>query len=366
MLPCGKGRRMQVMEKKKYTPFLRQDLLVYRNEVFGFAAIWIVLFHVYGTVRIGSFPGSYLAANLLVMGNSGVDIFLMLSAIGLYAAMEKNRPLSVFYRNRVIRVVIPYLLVAVPYFAWYDLLWARDGLWQFVANVSSLNFWLRDDFPVWYVSYIMVMYAVYPLLYWLDRKSGHISTVVLIAASVLLEYVCWKTGSPIYANSEKALSRMPVFLSGILLAPHILHCGEKKIHPGWAAAAFLAWAGMFWFIARIWPHLIIRRYLYGFMSLCFLVVFSFARKYLPCKPLNGILARVGGISLEVYVVHVLLLRIVGCLDLWRLDLPRIISYTAVLGMAVVLAVILQWVSGLLQEKGGGRTASGSLEIWKKK
>lgn len=338
---------MKAEEKLKSSQFTRNDILTARNEMFGFAAIWIILFHVYGHVKIGMLPGvtrleSYVNLGLfwlgkfLNMGNGSVDVFLLLSAVGLYASMEKNSA-GRFYKNRLSRVAVPFLLAAVPYFVWYDFCFAGDGTGQFLLNVSTLNFWLTNSYPVWYVAFIAVIYALYPLLYRLDRKTNHLGIFALMAASVLFEYVCYRADSVIYANAEKALSRIPVFLAGILLAPHLLHHRDKKLPACWVAAAAAVWLAAFYGISMYLPHLIITRYLYGVMAVCFVAVFSWIRKYLPCRPVNRLMAWLGGRSLEIYVVHVLLLQIVKCLGLWNLELPRWAWYAAIAGISIIMA-----------------------------
>lgn len=328
-----------MQRKNGIAEFCRGDILACRNELFGLTAIWIVLFHVYGHIWIGNFPGSFWVANFLSMGNSGVDIFLLLSAIGLYASMEKNSA-GTFYKNRFLRVAVPFLLTVVPYFLWFDLLYQKDGFVQFLLNISTLNFWLTNKYPVWYVAFIAVVYMLYPVLHRLDKRTSHISTVVLIVAAVIFEYICFRSGSIIYTNSEKALSRIPVFLCGILMAPHLLKRADLKISLYWIVAAFVVWVCTFYVLSMYSFHLIVIRYLYGVMSICFVVLFSWIRKQLPCKPLNKLLAWAGTRSLEIYVTHVLLLRIVGYHDLWELELTRSLWYIFVIAMAAVLAEVV--------------------------
>lgn len=335
---------MKIQEKQGTRVLSRGDLLAYRNEIFGLAAIWIILFHVYGNVRIGLFRGSFWVANYLNLGNSSVDIFLLLSAIGLSASMGKNT-VGAFYRNRLLRVAVPFLLAAVPYFLWYDFGYARDGAGQFLLNISTLNYWLTDSYPVWYVAFIAVAYALYPLLHRLDRKTHHVATIALMAAAVVFEYVCWRTGSVIYDNAERALSRIPVFLLGMLLAPWLLENRDRKIPLYWVAAALTGWVGIFCVLSLYPPHLIISRYLYGVMSVCFVVVFSWVRKFLPCRHVNRLLAWLGGRSLEIYVVHVLLLRVIGYFDLWAWNNDRTLWYALIVAAAVLLASALKQLSG---------------------
>lgn len=47
------------------------------------------------------------------IGNVGVDIFLLLSGIGLYYSYERSS--AGFFKRRLSRVLIPHLIFAVPY-----------------------------------------------------------------------------------------------------------------------------------------------------------------------------------------------------------------------------------------------------------
>ena len=61
-----------------------------RKELFGLSIVGIVFFHIYCTYGL-SFTGIDNAlGKLLIRGNIGVDIFLFLSAIGLYNSLSVN------------------------------------------------------------------------------------------------------------------------------------------------------------------------------------------------------------------------------------------------------------------------------------
>lgn len=78
----------------------------FRNELYGIAAIWIILYHVarYTTTLPASVFGEInecwlqIIVNqifakmryLFLFGNLGVDIFLFISSIGLYQSIHNN------------------------------------------------------------------------------------------------------------------------------------------------------------------------------------------------------------------------------------------------------------------------------------
>ena len=322
--------------------FTWKDVLISRNEIFGLAALWIVLFHIREYLGMGSFPGSYLLVSVIVVGNCGVDIFLFLSAVGLYHSMQTHSP-AVFYRNRARRIILPYLMAAIPYFIWYDFLFMKDGVWQFAANVLTVNYWLAPKYPIWYVSFVVVIYALFPLIYRADVKTGHKSTIGLIILSVAAEYLLMKTGSAFFNNAERAMSRLPVFLLGVALAPYILRGG--KITRWQVAVAFAGAAAVFCVVTFADPYLVLERYLYCPLAVCIIVAFSYIRKVLPLKPLFRCFGWVGGISFELYAVHVLLVKGIHQQKLWRLIDSKLVWYVLIVAGSVAAAKLICVVSG---------------------
>lgn len=61
-----------------------------RKELFGLSIIGIVFFHIYCSYGLSSIGLDNTLGKLLIRGNIGVDIFLFLSAIGLYNSMSIN------------------------------------------------------------------------------------------------------------------------------------------------------------------------------------------------------------------------------------------------------------------------------------
>lgn len=318
--------------------FSWKDVLSCRNEIFGFAAIWIILFHIYDNIGFIHFRYSFLFGSILSIGNCGVDIFLILSAIGLHRSIEKN-DVKTFYKNRLLRIAVPYLITAIPYFVWYDFLFAKDGLWQFLLNLSSVNYWLSPkNYPIWYVSFVVILYALYPWIHRIDVKTRHIATAALIAVAVLAEYYFLITDSIIYTNAERALSRIPVFLLGVIMAPYVLEGKRIPLYQVILAAA--AWIGGFLLVIFGGLHLVMVRYLYAVLAVSFLILFSFIRKYVSLKPLYRCLGWLGAISFELYAVHVFMARGLRHVKLWGVFEQKLIWYLLIPLAAVAAAKLV--------------------------
>ena len=137
----------------------------YRQEIMGIACLWVVFHH-----NIFDWP-SFLEPirKLATYGNAGVDIFLFLSGISLYFAYSKKPQLGSFYKRRAIRLLIPYILLAVPYWIWKDI-----GLQKgpFLLDVTMLSFPLDGIITTWYVGAILLFYLAYPLIHKLYFETG--------------------------------------------------------------------------------------------------------------------------------------------------------------------------------------------------
>lgn len=346
-------RRVRKLKRKdtacgKLSALTWKEVMLSRNEIFGFAALWIVLFHVRDNIGMGWFRGSYLLEALLSVGNCGVDIFLFLSAVGLCRSVQTHSA-KAFYKNRLLRLCVPYLITAVPYFVWYDFCLAKDGLWQFLLDVSTVSFWLEPArYPVWYVSFVLILYALYPLIHHVDEKSRHRATAALILAAVLTEIWLLKNGSVVYTNAERALSRIPVFLLGVILAPRVLE--GKQIPMYQVILAFAAGICSFLMVVRLRLPLIVDRYLYGILAICFVIVFSFVKKQIPAKSFLRWFAWLGSISFEIYVVHVFLIRVIRYLGLWTITGRKLFWYLLIPAAAIAAAKLIAMVSATINRR----------------
>lgn len=90
----------------------------YRNELYGFSIIWIILFH--GIIlKKCSLPTSLkLLEDFLKRGNLGVEIFLFLSGCCLYFSMKEDDNILNFYRKRLLRIFSSLSIICGTYWFW--------------------------------------------------------------------------------------------------------------------------------------------------------------------------------------------------------------------------------------------------------
>ena len=325
--------------------FSWQEVLACRNELFGISILWIISFHIYRNVGITGLGWKWIEM-VLSRGNMGVDIFLFLSAIGLSKSIQSNDTIT-FYKHRFQRVVFPYLIVAFPFFIWFDFIHYNDGLWQYILNVTTINFWLTGRHPVWYVAFIIVLYLFFPMLYKWDKKTGHISTICILILCVVLEYVMYKNGFWLFRTSEKALSRIPVFMVGFLAAPMAL--SNRHISLWQVLMLLVLGLALFYFITIHPPHLVLMRYCYCPISIAIIVCYAYLHQIVNVKWIWHGLAWVGSISLELYMIHILIRRVITVTNSWELISP-ILWWITIPIVSFPLAFILQKLTMRINQK----------------
>lgn len=187
----------------------------YRNAVMGIAALWVLFFHAWIPItplstaehfNLFGFIERYLKA----IGYCGVDIFLLVSGLGLTFAIKKGSLLRFYYR-RFRRILLPPLVVSL-------LLWGIFG-WtalEFLRNISGYNFFFKDTTCfLWFIPAIVTLYLFFPLYYKFFEKAGnkYLFTAGAIALWLAISLLLLKIMRPdLYGFTN----RIPVFIIGIL------------------------------------------------------------------------------------------------------------------------------------------------------
>ncbi len=325
----------------------------YRNLIYGLAAIWIVFYHIHTKYNLG-IP---VISPILNLGNMAVDVFLLLSAVGLSYSIEKNDT-KTFYKNRLKRTFITYLLIAGPFIVWkyfVSLELSPMTAPNFLLEMSTLSyFWTKEGtYPFWYVPCILLFYALYPVLYRLYKKNKFY-IVGLIVISVIVEVVLVIINSPVITTTERTFSRIPIFLVGILLSDFVKK--EKRISTPWVIVSFL----VLFVTMVICPatkfyriHTILVRYLYGVMSICLIIAVAFTMESIKKFKATDVVIKVfsffGGISLEIYITHVAIIRILTHYNLHHMTYWSI-YYAGIIVSSVILAFGFSKISNKILNK----------------
>lgn len=107
---------------------------------------------------------------LTPLGGIGVSIFLITSGFGLNESFKKSG-LSAFWRKRLVRVYLPYFLVAIVYAVVY-----RWDAIKCLMNFSCIQS------PYWFVTYILACYVAFWILCVVCPKY---KSLVMLVMSIL-------------------------------------------------------------------------------------------------------------------------------------------------------------------------------------
>ncbi len=134
----------------------------HRALLYGFAAAWILLFHMH--FQIPNHPALIPLQWFKASGNAGVEMFLLLSGFGLYGSMSRDGSVLSFYRRRFSRVFLPSFIVVAVY---YGLIATSSS--SYVLKLTILPYWLGMRM-FWYPPFILGMYLLYPLIFHLQKR----------------------------------------------------------------------------------------------------------------------------------------------------------------------------------------------------
>jgi len=314
------------------------DISRRRGELMGFAIVLVVLFHI-------SLPRQSAFYGWMRMGNIGVDIFLFLSGMGLWFSWSKSQVLRRFYERRLWRIYPAWLVVAALY---YVPLFMKDGDGLRLAGQLLVNwgFWERCELTFWYVPATLALYLVAPFYMMLLRRDAawRWLPVVAIVWCVAIQWV-----RPLHESLgylEIFWSRIPIFLIGINMG-QVIKEGRPIGNDGkWmsllvfgATLALCVWLEQH--LHGRFP-LFIERMVYIPMTVSMLLILCWLFDYIPQKILQ-LLCFLGGISLEIYLLHVQFVL----LYVQKQTTSYWLKFALVMLITVPLAWLLHWLTGQL-------------------
>ncbi len=334
----------------------------YRTELLGVAALMIMVFHCQTLIQL---PIWFSIINDHL--NSGVEIFLLLSGMGLYYSYSKNNNYSHFLKNRVERTLLPYLLIGVFYWSW-RYIFAEFNIPDFIFNASGFSLLIRKTGDLltigksafWYVSFILGLYVIYPVIHNsfnnVSKNKKQKNFVFFVLLSVVLTIFIRFYASETYAAAETWLTRIPAFLAGCYLGETIKEKRKFRIYDYILIFVCIPLRVLIALIRPVFDDLILSRYLGIFIAffVCFAV--AFVLELCKCNLLKKILSFFGKISLELYLTHGMLYIIVLYYvpDMRTTDVipvsVKVLSYALVIVVSVVISFVFSKVFNLFMKK----------------
>lgn len=304
----------------------------------GLATLWVMLFH--------ASPFSFHIAPLDVfknLGYLGVDVFILLSAMGIYVSLwkaeqrgEGNRP-GRFYAKRLIRILPSFWLVVGAYTLF--LVQAGRAGWSLLFwNLSTLYYWFQIPGSFnWYIPALLAFYLLSPFYVKLFRRCPDGWKWALTAAAFPVSYVLYRLVLP-FGQLYFLACRMPAFALGVLTGGCLVS-GQPLTRRHAAAWAGLSLAGLLMLIPHMvpstgWVRLSLN-YLFAaqLVPLCMLLALAVGK--LP-KWMQAFLRLLGQCSLEIYLLNVIVTREFDLLAPYLDRGPRHVFYYAVVYSANLL------------------------------
>ena len=278
------------------------SLSEHRTFLMGVAISLVLYHHLTVKVQNGLIGKAYMFFR--VTGAMGVDIFLFLSAIGLYVSFSKNNDIALFYKKRFIRIIPTYLIICTPFY-----LHTIGDIKYFLSHLFLISFWTEGNGD-WFIAAIIVLYLLYPLLYQVLKKIGRIKGYCVENCVWLIATIFIAIISPVFFDHTNRLwARIPVFLFGLFMANPILSHKDipnKHLLPiliinvvslGIEAIFCLQGAEVAY---SFWPRLV-----YFPLSISFIigVIFILNRTNVKRSLFYKFMCLLGTITLEIYLLN---------------------------------------------------------------
>ena len=260
----------------------------FRTELMGIATLLILICH----APANGFTLPTILDRAIRWGGIGVDFFLLFSGIGLYYSLRKTDNLLVWYKRRYLRIFVPFLLFAIPYYLFRKFI-DGDSWLHFIGNITTLSFWTRHE-GAWFVAMLVPLYLLTPLIAWFTDKAKNrwTPTIVLCVLSILGASI--PTTNAIFDNIQMCLGHVSSFFIGYWIAKYVFE--GKEIEFKWIYIYIPIFIVIYYFyrhlhISSNWmivlPISILLTALFDYIGGGYYAKYGISRNYLfgiiPCK-----------------------------------------------------------------------------------
>lgn len=194
----------------------------YRSQLMGIAILWVMFFHL---PLINVYSKIQFILSFKNMGYGGVDMFMLLSGIGIFYSLNRDSSIKNFYKRRFIRI-IPYYTPIVLLYSLFFYYQGNLSLGTVFLNVTTISFWISSKGLFdWYMPTILAFYLVSPFLVSLIKKNNKILFILIFTFSFLIFFLLAGTK---YYYLLPVFGRFPTFLFGLYLGSQFV--SKKNIH----------------------------------------------------------------------------------------------------------------------------------------
>ena len=282
--------------KKKWSLY---NISESRGILMGFATLIVAFFHCYSFHFTKVFKIEWIGILfdfIRKTGNVGVDIFLFLSAVGLYFSFSKNSDIKSFYKKRLLRILPAVLIVATIYY-----LYLKTKALIFIQNILLISLFTRGNRDLWYFSLIIILYFLYPFIHKIIDKKDLKGLIGLLLVVFGLTILLFNINYDYYQKIEIAITRIPVFLLGVYVGKQVFN---KKEIPSYLIILdlFLLIISLLLIYRGGYKYYIIVRYLYCLLGTSIVFLISYIHTFIKGVYIDKFLTYIGTYSMEIYLI----------------------------------------------------------------
>lgn len=213
---------------------MRQQTIEYVDFAKGYAIFTIVCYHALQKASL-----TPMLQKAIVFGGTGVHLFFLLSGFGLALSKNTGSPLA-FYRRRLTKIWLPYVLaLTISWLAayWFDLFPDRWAAW--LAGVALYQMFVEPYIlsfggHFWFISAILQLYLLFPVLLWLKKRLAHNGWFLALAMFLSMAWWLvvfyldkgqWRTWNSFF------LQFLWEFALGMVLADSVAKDRQETNHP---------------------------------------------------------------------------------------------------------------------------------------
>ena len=279
---------------------------------------------------------------ILSFGDIGVELFFLLSGIGLFYSLNKNGNIKSFYIKRVLRILPTYFVVVIP----MALVFRKQlphGIINAIFQLDTIK-GSNGFMTWWFIIMILFLYLIAPLVYRLCKKSNVSVIWLYICGGLLLIGYLFIDSCPI---NKLFIFRLPVVLLAIPFGQFVYRQVTFKgnylifiaISIALPVLATLLKNGQLIDTSR--PLFFFVYYL-ACIPLLFVLanLMAYFDKRHFFKPIISVLSFLGSITLELYLVHEYLCKPIATLVFSYWLWSALLSIIIAIGIAYPLHVLM--------------------------
>lgn len=306
----------------------------FRQELMGIAILGVCLLHAFDWAGIGdSVISKAISPFARIAFTEG---FLFLSGFGLYYSFSKNSDLRQFYLKRVNRVLLPYMIMGLPFFL-LRLINCNISLPVFLLKLTSLYFWFWGNDGMWYISMSVALYFLFPVVYrflFIQQKEQVVlvKTSLIVITCVVVNFVLYALAPHYYSMVQIGITKAPMFFIGMLVGWYSF-LGRSMSWKHIVGGGFLL---SLTFLLKKQSDVFIPYYEMTY-RLLMMPLACLALDFFKTKRLKAVLQWFGRYSLEIYVLQMLIIGVAHkALILMNCPLNLIPALHTLLTFAIVM------------------------------